>query len=152
MSSRSLVRWTLKHFNDLSPSELYAILRLRSEVFVVEQNCAYQDADNKDQRAWHLMGWLDDNLAAYTRLLPVGVTFAEASIGRVVTSQSVRGQDYGKELMRQSIEQLHRLVGVVPIRIGAQLYLKKFYESFGFVQASEMYLEDGIEHIEMIRH
>ena len=152
MSSRSLVRWTLKHFNDLSPSELYAILRLRSEVFVVEQNCAYQDADNKDQRAWHLMGWLDDNLAAYTRLLPVGVTFAEASIGRVVTSPSVRGQDYGKELMRQSIEQLHRLVGVVPIRIGAQLYLKKFYESFGFVQASEMYLEDGIEHIEMIRH
>ncbi len=152
MSSRSLVRWTLKHFNDLSPSELYAILRLRSEVFVVEQNCAYQDADNKDQRAWHLMGWLDDNLAAYTRLLPAGVTFAEASIGRVVTSPSVRGQDYGKELMRQSIEQLHRLVGVVPIRIGAQLYLKKFYESFGFVQASEMYLEDGIEHIEMIRH
>ncbi len=152
MSSRSLVRWTLKHFNDLSPSELYAILRLRSEVFVVEQNCAYLDADNKDQRAWHLMGWLDDNLAAYTRLLPAGVTFAEASIGRVVTSPSVRGQDIGKELMRQSIERLHQFLGVVPIRIGAQLYLKKFYESFGFVQASEMYLEDGIEHIEMIRH
>ena len=152
MSSRSLVRWTVKHFNDLSPFELYAILRLRNEVFVVEQNCVFQDADNKDQRAWHLMGWLGENLVAGTRLLPAGVTFAEASIGRVVTSPSVRGQDIGKELMRQSIERLGQFIGVVPIRIGAQLYLKGFYEAFGFVQASEVYLEDSIEHIEMIRN
>jgi ElaA protein len=141
-----------KSFSDLTPHELYAIMQLRNEVFVVEQNCVYQDADNKDAGAIHFMLWSDDKLIAYTRLLPPGLTFEKASIGRVVTSPAARGAGIGRMLMQQSINQLYSLFGIVPIEIGAQLYLKKFYESLGFVQTSEMYLEDNIEHIEMILH
>lgn len=144
------VNWICKSFSDLTPQELYAILQLRNEVFVVEQNCPYQDADNKDAGAFHFMGWGDSKLIAYTRLLPLGLSFQNASIGRVVTSPSARGAGIGRELMQRSIEQLYTLFGIVPIEIGAQLYLKKFYESLGFIQSGEMYLEDGIEHIEMI--
>jgi ElaA protein len=138
-----------KSFSDLTPHELYAIMQLRNEVFVVEQNCVYQDADNKDVGAFHFMLWSDDKLIAYTRLLPPGLTFEKASIGRVVTSPAARGLGIGRELMQQSIEQLYSLFGIIPIEIGAQLYLKKFYESLGFIQTSEMYQEDNIEHIEM---
>ncbi len=144
------VNWICKSFNDLTSHELYAILQLRNEVFVVEQNCPYQDADNKDTGAFHFAGWSDNKLIAYTRLLPSGLSFPDASIGRVVTSPAARGAGIGRELMQRSIEQLYTLFGVVLIKIGAQLYLKKFYESLGFIQSSEMYLEDGIEHIEMI--
>ena len=144
------VNWVCKSFNDLTSNELYAILQLRNEVFVVEQNCPYQDADNKDAAAFHFTGWSDDKIVAYTRLLPQGLTFKNASIGRVVTSPTARGTGIGRELMRRSIKELYTLFGVVPIEIGAQLYLKKFYESLGFIKTSEMYLEDGIEHIEMI--
>ncbi len=143
--------WTCKHFDALTSAELYSILRLRSEVFVVEQNCVYLDADNKDRLAWHLMGWNNDVLVACSRILPSGVAFTEASIGRVVTSPTERRLGAGKELMRLSMEKLYELFGNAPIRIGAQLYLKKFYESFGFVQCGEVYLEDGIKHIEMVR-
>lgn len=142
--------WVHKPFEELSSTELYAIIQLRNEVFVVEQNCVFQDADGKDPKAWHLMGWKNNELAAYTRLLPKGVSYANASIGRVVTSQIARGSGIGKELMRNSIDIIYMLWGKQPIQIGAQLYLKKFYESFGFQQSSEMYMEDGIEHIEMI--
>jgi ElaA protein len=145
------LNWVCKPFNVLPPSELYSILRLRSEVFCVEQNCVYLDADNNDQFAWHLMGWQGETLVAYSRILPPGVTFVEASIGRVVTSPALRGTGAGKELMKLSVEKVSELFGNLPIRIGAQLYLKKFYQSFGFVQAGEMYLEDGIEHIEMLK-
>jgi ElaA protein len=141
--------WICKYFDQLTPGELYSILHLRNEVFVVEQNCVFQDADNKDQSAWHLMGWNARALVAHSRILPAGIAFAEASIGRVVSSPSVRGLGVGKELMQQSIAQLHELFGDVPIRMGSQLYLKRFYESFGFVQDGDVYLEDGIEHIEM---
>jgi ElaA protein len=144
------VNWVCKSFSDLTPNELYAVLQLRNEVFVVEQTCPYQDADNKDAGAFHFMGWSDNTLIAYTRLLPAGLTFENASIGRVVTSPAARGAGIGRELMEQSIKQACTLFGAVPIEIGAQLYLKKFYESLGFIQTSEMYLEDGIEHIEMI--
>lgn len=144
------VNWICKSFNDLTLQELYAILQLRNEVFVVEQNCAYLDVDNKDAAAFHFMGWDDKKLIAYTRLLPPGLSFKNAAIGRVVTSPAARGTGIGRELMQRSIEQLYMLFGVVPIEIGAQLYLKKFYESLGFIQSGEMYLEDGIEHIEMI--
>ena len=144
------VQWTCRHFDQLTPAELYGILRLRSEVFVVEQRCIFQDADNNDQAAWHLMGMSNDFLVACSRLLPAGITYKEASIGRIITSPSARGLGFGKELMQRSMELLFQIVGPVPIRIGAQLYLKQFYESFGFVQASDMYLEDGIEHIEML--
>lgn len=144
------VRWSCKKFNDLTPSELYAIIRLRNEVFVVEQNCVFQDADNKDQECWHLMGMKDNVLVAYTRLLPAGLAYPEASIGRVINSSLVRRTGIGKELMKRSIQELYELWGKQPIRIGAQLYLKRFYESFGFQQISEIYLEDDIEHIEML--
>ena len=141
--------WICKYFDHLTPAELYGILQLRSEVFVVEQNCVFLDADDKDQSAWHLMGLGSDKLVAYSRILPAGIAFVEPSIGRVLTSPSVRGSGIGKELMRQSLSRLHELFGNVPIRMGAQLYLKQFYESFGFVQDGDVYLEDGIEHIEM---
>jgi ElaA protein len=146
-----MLSWTLKPFSSLSPDELYAILRLRSEVFVVEQNCVFQDMDNKDQLSWHLMGWQDNVLVAYTRLVPPGISYPQPSIGRVITSKLVRNNGTGKLLMKKSIEELVSLFGKSPIRIGAQLYLKKFYSSFGFEQSSDIYDEDGIDHIEMIR-
>ena len=145
------VQWLLKKFEELTPYQLYAILQLRNEVFVVEQNCVFQDADEKDQQSMHFMGFLNNKLVAYTRLVPPGVAYEEVSIGRVVTSPSVRRSGIGKELMQRSIDTVYRLFGEVPIKIGAQLYLKKFYESLGFKQVSEVYLEDGIEHIYMIR-
>jgi len=144
------IQWSLKKFTDLSPNELYVILQLRNEVFVVEQHCVFLDADNKDQLCYHLMAWDNDKLVGYTRIVPPGIIYEQASIGRVVTSPSVRRSGLGKELMKKSIESIHKLFGVVSIRIGAQLYLQKFYSSFGFQQISDIYLEDGIEHIEMI--
>lgn len=144
------IAWKSKPFNELTAAELYAIMQLRNEVFVVEQHCVFQDADNKDQYAWHVMGWKNDRLIAYTRLVPKGISYEYASIGRVVTSPDARGSGTGKELMEESISILYTLWGKQPIQIGAQLYLKKFYESFGFQQTSSVYLEDGIEHIEMI--
>ena len=142
--------WNCKAFNELTVQELYAVLQLRIEVFVVEQNCVFQDADNKDQKSWHVMGWDGDVLSAYTRLVPAGISYPEVSIGRVVTSPKMRQTGLGRELMKKSIEEVYRMWSQQPIRIGAQLYLKKFYESFGFQQCSEVYLEDNIDHIEMI--
>ena len=145
------MNWTLKKFEDLTPNELYAILRLRTEVFVVEQNCVFQDMDNKDQPAYHLMGWKNNTLIAYTRLIPPHLSYEEPSIGRVVTSAAARGGGIGRILMEKSIEEIIRLYGKTPIKLGAQLYLKKFYESLGFMQSGDVYDEDGIDHIEMIR-
>jgi ElaA protein len=143
--------WVCKHFDDLTPHELYAILRLRNAVFVVEQNCVFQDADDKDQNCYHLMGWNGEFLAAYTRLVPPGIAYEQMSIGRVITDPSVRRFGAGKTLMTESIEQCNKLFGGGEIQIGAQLYLKKFYESFGFHQVGDVYDEDGIDHIHMIR-
>lgn len=146
------ISWKLKSFEELSNTELYTILRLRAEVFIVEQNCPYLDLDGKDQSSFHLMGMNDkQELAAYARLLPAGLGFNEVSIGRVLSSSAARGGGAGMELMQTAIQHIHKKFGEVPIRIGAQLYLKKFYERLGFVQVSEMYLEDDIEHIEMLR-
>ena len=145
------IQWLLKKFEELTPYQLYSIVQLRNEVFVVEQNCVFQDADNKDQNSWHLMGFNNNKLFAYTRLVPPGEIYEQPSIGRVVTSSSVRRSGAGTELMKQSIDAVYSLFGVQPIKIGAQLYLKKFYELFGFEQASAVYLEDGIEHIYMIK-
>lgn len=145
-----MINWLCKKFDDLSPHELYAILQLRNEVFVVEQNCVFQDADNKDQQSFHFMGWMNNELIAYTRIVPPAVAYDNTSIGRVVTSPSLRGTGIGKELMERSIEKAKEFFVNSTIKIGAQLYLKKFYESLGFIQSSSIYLEDGIEHIEMI--
>lgn len=145
------IQWTLKKFEELSVVELYKIIQLRNEVFVVEQTCAYQDADEKDFGSHHLMGWIGDDLAAYTRLLPAGLSFDEISIGRVVTSPRYRQKGYGKILMKKSIESAYFLFTVQPIKIGAQLYLQRFYEGLGFTKCSDIYLEDDIQHIEMLR-
>jgi len=144
------VNWIFKAFDELAAAELYAIMQLRNEVFVIEQNCIYQDADNKDQQSMHLCGWLDGKLVAYTRIIPPGISYAEASIGRVVTSPTHRGKGAGRNLMEESIRLTMSRFNCSQIRIGAQLYLKKFYQSLGFIQSSDQYLEDGIPHIEMI--
>lgn len=145
------INWQIKSFGALSAADLYEILRLRNEVFVVEQNCPYQDVDGKDLKSIHLMAFDKGRLAAYCRLLPDGVSFPEHSIGRVITQADYRGSGLGRQLMEKAIKTAREtLFGHVPIRIGAQFYLKRFYESFGFVQTSTIYLEDGIEHIEML--
>ena len=146
-----MVDWVLKKFDDLSSHELYAILQLRNEVFVVEQDCVYQDADNKDQSCYHFMGWRNEKLVAYTRIVPPGLTYPEPSIGRVVVSMTERGGGTGRILMERTIEQVNKLYRNTPIKIGAQLYLLKFYLSLGFDQTSDVYLEDNIEHIEMVK-
>jgi len=147
-----MITWQCKFFSDLLNKEVYKILQLRNEVFIVEQNCVYQDCDDKDFKAWHLCGWDQENLIAYTRLFDKGVSYRDAaSIGRVLTAPSVRGQNIGKELMLRSIGKIEELFGETMIRISAQLYLKRFYESFSFVQKGEVYLEDGIKHISMLR-
>ena len=147
-----MIHWSLKKFDNLTPRELYLALQLRNEVFVVEQNCVFQDADNKDQASHHLLGWDDEVLVAYSRIVPLGIAYDSfPSIGRVVTSPKMRRTGIGKILMEQSIEELQKLFGKTSIKLGAQLYLKKFYESFGFLQSSDVYIEDGIPHIEMIR-
>jgi ElaA protein len=144
------MKWICKTFDDLTPHELYAILQLRNEVFVVEQNCVFQDADNKDQLCYHLAGWEENILIAYTRIVPAGISYGESSIGRVVVLPAARKNGAGKILMQKSMETLFSLFGNIPIKIGAQLYLKKFYESLGFQQTSDIYIEDGIDHIEML--
>ena len=143
--------WQLKKFDELSTKEVYEILRLRSEVFVVEQTCVFLDMDNLDFDSHHLQGRVNGNLVAYVRILPPGLAYAEPSIGRVITSPAHRKVGAGIELMEKAVEKTISLYGKVPIMIGAQLYLKKFYEKFGFRKCSDVYMEDGIEHIKMIR-
>lgn len=144
------LNWILKKFDEITARELYAILQLRNEVFVVEQNCVYQDADNKDQLSLHLCGWHEEQLVAYTRLIPPGIAYTEASIGRVVTSPAYRGTGAGRQLMKESISQAFSQFNCNQVKIGAQVYLTSFYQSLGFVQCSQQYLEDGIPHIEMM--
>lgn len=145
------ILWECIAFNDLTNDQLYKILQLRNEVFIVEQNCPYQDTDNKDQQSFHLMGWINNDLAAYARLLPNGVSYEYISIGRVITSPKYRNSGAGKALMNEAIQRCEMLFGKQPIKIGAQLYLKRFYNNLGFLQTSDTYLEDGIAHIEMLR-
>lgn len=148
------LRWDYKAFDALTPSELYALLRLRSEVFVVEQNCVFLDMDNSDQSACHLMGWRDGptpQLLACARCFGPGVKYAEASIGRVVTSPTARGGGLGHALMREALRALEGQWGQQAIRIGAQAHLQAFYEQHGFVREGEPYIEDGIPHIAMLR-
>lgn len=144
------LNWVYKPFSELTNKELYAILQLRSEVFVVEQNCVYQDVDGKDLVSTHLMAWDEENLVAYTRLVPQSISFTEASIGRVITSPRYRGLKVGVALMEKSITQTLETYQTDKIRIGAQLYLKNFYEGLGFIAQGEEFLEDGIPHIEML--
>jgi ElaA protein len=140
-----------KPFADLSPAQLYDALRLRSEVFVVEQNCVFLDMDNKDQQSHHLLLYDNGQLMACARLLPPGLSYTQMSIGRIVSSPAVRGKGFGKVLVQEAIDACYRLFGTAPIKIGAQLYARAFYEQFGFVQSGEVYDEDGIDHIPMLK-
>jgi ElaA protein len=145
------IEWKIKPFEALTVNELYDILQLRSKIFVVEQNCVYLDLDGKDKVALHLFGTFDGNIVAHARLFKSGISFENASIGRVTVDSDYRDRKWGHDLMKEAIEGILKHFGESQITIGAQLYLKKFYESHGFVQTSEMYLEDDIPHIEMIR-
>jgi ElaA protein len=152
---RPEIAWQWTRFADLTPHDLYAALRVRSEVFVVEQKCAFLDIDDADQEAWHLLGWTERHgakaLAAYLRLLPPGRKFAEPSIGRVLTIAELRRTGAGRALMREGVGKSAENYPGHGIRIGAQRYLERFYNEFGFRAASEPYLEDGIVHIQMLR-
>lgn len=138
-------------WDELTIDSLYRIIQLRMEVFVVEQDCPYLDTDDKDQLAHHVSFFKDNNLVAYTRLLPKGVSYENyCSIGRVVNSAAVRGQGIGKELMEYSIQNCQNLYPKTPIKISAQVYLLKFYNELGFQETGDRYLEDGIPHCGMI--
>lgn len=141
----------IKKFSELTTAELYGILQLRSEVFVVEQDCVYQDIDYKDQKAMHIIGLKNDKIIAYTRIFKSGDYFEEASIGRVVVAQNERKFGYGHVIMEHSIEAIEACFNETTIKISAQQYLKSFYESHQFQQISETYLEDNIPHIAMIK-
>ena len=150
------IQWRCLPFAALSADTLYRLLRLRSEVFVVEQNCIFLDMDGLDAQCLHVLGEVVDengtpHLHASTRLVPPGVAFAEASIGRVVTAPAARGGGIGHALMNESVRLLEKLWGPQPIRIGAQAHLESFYNRHGFVSDDKPYIEDGIPHLEMIR-
>lgn len=146
-----MLKPTIKTFDQLTIFELYDILRLRSEVFVVEQDCVYQDIDYKDQKAVHLFYYKNQNIVAYTRLFKPGDYFNEASIGRVVVQEDYRKDGYGHLLIKESLHRIQELFYTSNVAISAQLYLKNFYEVHGFVQQGKDYLEDGIPHIKMKR-
>jgi len=142
---------TVKKFEELTLSELYGILQLRAEVFVAEQDCAYQDLDDKDQKALHVIGIKNNEVEAYSRIFKSGDYFKEASIGRVVVKNSERKYGYGYEIMNASIKAINERFNETSIYLSAQTYLKKFYNSLGFKQVGEGYLEDGIPHIGMLK-
>ena len=141
----------VKSFEELTTTELYDFLQLRSDVFVVEQACVFLDLDNRDKEALHIIGKKNDKIVAYTRIFKPEEYYDEASIGRVVVKKEERKYGYGHELMQFSIKTIEDTFKVDTIKIGAQLYLKSFYESHGFNQVGEQYLEDGIIHIYMIK-
>lgn len=150
MSTETL-NFKVKEYIDLTRDELYDVLRLRAEVFVVEQDCVYQDIDNKDQRAMHVLGYQGDVLVAYTRVFEAGEYFDYASIGRVVVRQEYRKYSYGYMLMKRSIKAVAQYFNETTIKISAQTYLKGFYNNLGFKEIGEEYLEDGIPHVGMIK-
>ena len=146
-----MLSFTTKNFEALNTKELYAILALRAEVFVVEQNCPYQDVDGKDTQSLHVLGHLDQKLVAYARVLGKGVSYQDfASIGRVVISPAVRGKKYGHKIVACAVEVCHKNFSNQPIKISAQAHLERFYNDHGFKATGEAYLEDGIPHIGML--
>jgi len=149
------VAWQWSRFQDLRPEDLYEVVRLRESVFIVEQNCAYPDADGRDPAAWHLLGWVEGDgarrLVAYARVFEPGIRYAEGSVGRVVTAAEVRRTGIGRTLLSEALTRLDGLAPGQPIRIAAQRYLEGFYSGFGFRTVSAPYEEDGIIHVDMLR-
>ncbi|WP_435791585.1 GNAT family N-acetyltransferase [Clostridium sp.] len=144
------MNWVIKKFNELSSDELYEILKLRSEVFVIEQECIYEDCDGKDKESYHLFAEQNGEILVYLRILEKGVSYSEISIGRVLANKKYRGRGFAKQMMLRAIEFIEHSLNEKEIRISAQVYLLNFYSSFGFAQVSEGYLEDDIPHIEML--
>ena len=144
------MQWEIKSFDQLSLQELYTILTLRTNVFVVEQACPYPDLDGKDPNCLHLLGTINGELVAYLRILPAGLRYDEVSIGRVVVKPSHRGKGLGRLMMEQAIHCITNEWKESQIKIGAQAYLEKFYQSLGFEPVSEVYLEDDIPHLDML--
>jgi len=142
--------WYLKAFDELSTKELYAILKERTNVFVVEQNCPYLEVDGKDEASYHLFKEVNGDIAAYLRILPPGVSYTESSIGRVLVKKEYRGQGLAYEMMQKGIDFIHNELQHRDIKIQAQDYLRAFYGSFGFKAVSDVYLEDNIPHIDMV--
>lgn len=142
--------WRLMAFEDLRVHELYEVLRLRSQVFVLEQHCLFEEMDGDDRKAMHVLGVRHGELLAYARCFGPGVKFPEATIGRVLTRASVRGQGLGHELMEQAITAVSQVWGPQPIRIGAQAHLAAFYAAHGFHDEGKPYVEDGVDHLEML--
>ena len=143
------MRWQTALFDELSTHQLYTVMRLRQEVFVLEQNCIYPDLDGLDIESTHIMCWEDGELLAYLRCLGPGLSYPQSSIGRIVVSPRARGRDLGRELVKQGIAYNLKAWPDSDIKIGAQAYLEKFYTDLGFVTAGEPYMEDGIEHVHM---
>jgi len=141
-----------KTFQELTINELYDLLQLRSEVFVVEQNCVYQDIDGKDTKALHVIGKKNNKIVAYTRIFKPGDYFEYASVGRVVVRNIERQHKYGYDLMEASIKTIKDYFNTTTIELSAQVYLKKFYNTLGFQEVGVEYLEDGIPHINMIKN
>lgn len=149
-ASHPEIRWHWKAFTELSVDELYAVLKLRTDVFVVEQHCAYPELDDRDQKVMHLMGWAGERLVAYLRLLPPEISpSGQLALGRIVTAPDVRKFGIGSVLVRYGIDYAQQTWPALPIRIAAQEHLRDFYAGFGFKAISESYLEDGIPHIDM---
>jgi ElaA protein len=146
------IHWQHLPFEALCTQQVYDMLQLRSEVFVVEQNCVFQDIDGYDAQAMHVLGYIEKKLVAYARCFNAGVKFTEASFGRVITHSSVRGMGVGHVLVQHAIDCVQRTWGTQPIRIGAQAHLDNFYGKLGFVKTGAIYLEDGIPHTEMLRN
>jgi len=145
------MKWQIKRFDALLPSEVYEILRLRNEVFIVEQKCPYQDIDQKDQFSYHLFAKNEQGqIVAYLRILDKGQTFDDLSIGRVIVRKAERGTGLAKPMMLTAIEFIENTLSEHQIRISAQAHLQNFYRGVGFIPCSEVYLEDDIPHIEML--
>ncbi len=152
-SKTNKIKWAIKKYNELNLDELYEILKIRVDIFIIEQECFYQDLDDKDKVSFHLMG-IDINtnkMIAYLRILPPSVSYKEPSIGRVVTVKSYRKMKLGKELMFNGIKFIENKYKNQGIRISGQKYLEVFYNNLGFKTVSDVYLEDGIEHVEMFK-
>ena len=146
-----MINWQWCRLHDLKAQQQYAIFAAREAVFVVEQNCAYQDLDGHDFQVHHLIGWSGDEVAAYLRVFEPGAKFAEPAIGRVLTTKPFRRTGLGRKLMQTALEHIDHLYPGEGVRISAQTYLDAFYRSFGFMPCSEIYPEDGIPHVEMLR-
>ena len=143
------IKWFCKKWKELSSDEVYSLLELRSEVFVVEQNCVYQDIDLKDKKALHLLGYLKNNLVAYSRCFNENQYFKETSFGRAIVKKEIRNQGLGEELVKRSVDVIKTNFGKKSIKISAQAHLQNFYKKNGFKSKGETYLEDGIPHIAM---